>query len=57
MRIDAERAKTHPNPKLASVDLKPGMTATVDICTGQRSVLQYLAKPVYKAFGGALNER
>ena len=57
VRIDAERAKTHPNPKLASVALKPGMTATVDIRTGNRSVLKYLAKPVYKAFGGAMNER
>jgi adhesin transport system membrane fusion protein len=57
VRLDAERAKTHPNPKLASVALKPGMTATVDIRTGQRSVLKYLAKPVYKAFSGAMNER
>lgn len=57
VRIDAERAKTHPNPKLASVALKPGMTATVDIRTGNRSVLKYLAKPVYKAFSGAFNER
>ena len=37
--------------------LKPGMTATVDIRTGRRSVLKYLAKPVYKAFAGAMNER
>ena len=37
--------------------LKPGMTAMVDIRTGQRSVLKYLAKPVYVAFAGALNER
>ena len=29
VRLDAERAKTHPNPKLANVALKPGMTATV----------------------------
>jgi len=33
------------------------MTASVDIKTGQRSVLKYLVKPVYKAFGGAMNER
>lgn len=45
------------NPKLASVVIKPGMTATVDVRTSSRSILQYLAKPVYKAFGGALNER
>jgi adhesin transport system membrane fusion protein len=38
-------------------DLKPGMTATLDIRTRSRSVLQYLAKPVQKAFSGALHER
>jgi adhesin transport system membrane fusion protein len=57
VRLDAERAKTHPNPKLSAAVLKPGMTATVDVRTGRRSVLEYLAKPVYKAFGGALTER
>jgi len=57
VRLDAEQARAQPNPKLADVTLKPGMTATVDIRTGQRSVLKYLAKPVYKAFAGALNER
>jgi adhesin transport system membrane fusion protein len=57
VRLDTERAKTHPNPMLANVALKPGMTATVDIRTGLRSVLKYLAKPVYKAFSGAMNER
>ncbi|MEN9996395.1 MAG: Type secretion system rane fusion protein PrsE [Pseudomonadota bacterium] len=38
-------------------ELKPGMTATLDIRTHSRSVLQYLAKPVQKAFSGALHER
>ena len=45
------------NPKLADVILKPGLTATVDIRTNARSVLKYLAKPLFKAFGGAMNER
>jgi adhesin transport system membrane fusion protein len=45
------------NPRLAAVALKPGMTATVDLRTASRSVMQYLAKPVFKAFSGALNER
>jgi len=45
------------NAKLADVVLKPGMTATVDIFTNRRTVLEYLAKPVFKAFGGAMNER
>lgn len=45
------------NPKLSRADLKPGMTATVDIQTGSRSVLTYLMKPITKAFQGAASER
>lgn len=45
------------NPKLAGVEIKAGMTAGVDIQTGRRTVLQYLMKPIAKAFGGALTER
>jgi adhesin transport system membrane fusion protein len=45
------------NPKLSRSDLKPGMAATVDIQTGSRSVLTYLAKPISKAFQGAGSER
>ena len=57
VRIDVEGARMHPNTKLANVALKPGMTATVDIRIARRSVLKYLAKPIYKAFSGAMNER
>jgi adhesin transport system membrane fusion protein len=57
VRVDAARDRREPNQKLGSMVLKPGMTATVDIRTGNRSVLQYLAKPIYKAFAGAMNER
>ena len=53
--LSAVDAKAH--PKLTLAMLKPGMTATVDIKTGSRSVLKYLLKPVYKAFSGALNEK
>mgnify|MGYP003342662935 FL=1 len=45
------------NPKLSTAMLKAGMTATVDLKTGGRSVLKYLIKPIYKAFGGALTEK
>lgn len=55
VRISPEAAAR--NPKLAALDLRPGMTASVDIRTGQRSVLTYLIKPLARAFGGALNER
>lgn len=55
VRISPEAAIR--NPKLATLDLRPGMTASVDIRTGQRSVLTYLIKPLARAFGGAMNER
>lgn len=32
-----------------SLPIMPGMTATVDIRSGQKSILQYLLKPVFKA--------
>jgi adhesin transport system membrane fusion protein len=54
-KLDPQQTKD--NPKLASVTLKPGMTATIDIRTDSRSVLQYLAKPIFKSFDGAFNER
>lgn len=53
VRLDAQQA----NPMLARMALKPGMTATIDIKTRTRTVLQYLLKPVIKSFSGALNER
>lgn len=53
--LHADDAKKH--PKLTLAMLKPGMTATVDLKTGGRSVLKYLIKPIYKAFGGALSEK
>lgn len=44
-------------PQLQPIVLKPGLTATVDILTGQRSVLRYLIKPIARGFSGALSER
>ena len=43
--------------RIKSGDLKPGMTATVDIRTGSRSVMAYLFKPIHRAFAGALSEK
>jgi adhesin transport system membrane fusion protein len=51
--MDAQQA----NPKLALSELKPGMTAGVDIQTGSRSVLTYITKPISKAFRGAASQR
>lgn len=35
----------------------PGMVASVDILTGEKTVMQYLLKPFIKTLDGALNER
>ncbi len=47
----------NPHPKARELILKPGMTASLDIQTGTRSIFTYLAKPLTKAFSGALSER
>lgn len=39
------------------IDILPGMTATVEIKTGRRSVLQYLTKPIVKTMSESLGER
>ena len=45
------------NNKINAQDLKQGMTASIDIKTGKRSVLQFIAKPIVRAFSGALLEK
>ena len=47
----------NPHPKARELILKPGMTASLDIQTGTRSIFTYLAKPLVKAFSGAMTER
>ena len=39
------------------IEVRPGMTATVDIKSGDRSVLSYLLKPITKTLGSAFGER
>lgn len=38
-------------------DIKPGMNVTIDLLAGSRSVLHYIAKPIAKAFNGALGQK
>jgi adhesin transport system membrane fusion protein len=47
-------AITHRGNKLPII---PGMTASVDILTGKKTVLEYLLKPILKASQNALRER
>jgi adhesin transport system membrane fusion protein len=39
------------------LQIMPGMSATVDILTGQKTVLEYLLKPIIKAKQDAMRER
>jgi adhesin transport system membrane fusion protein len=48
---------TPSNPKAAQILVKPGMTASLDIMVGERTIMNYLLKPLVKTFSGALTER
>lgn len=48
----AEDAQVH-----QALDVIPGMTAQVDIMTGKRTVMQYLLKPVLRAWDNSMGER
>ncbi|WP_108881865.1 HlyD family type I secretion periplasmic adaptor subunit [Anderseniella sp. Alg231-50] len=47
-KLDSEKNK---------LSIFPGMVASVDVITGKKSVLQYLLKPINKAWAEALRER
>ena len=53
VRTDKSHLGNDQNPLL----IIPGMVATVDIVTGEKSVLDYLLKPVLKARAEAMRER
>ena len=39
------------------IDILPGMTANIDIRTGEKTVLSYLTKPIIKVFHESMSER
>lgn len=49
--------KDYKGEKAGDIEVRPGMTANIDIQTGKRSVLSYLIKPVTKTFTDAFGER
>lgn len=55
--IQVRTEKNHLGGDKKPLLIIPGMVATVDIITGQKSVLDYLLKPVLKARTEALRER
>jgi adhesin transport system membrane fusion protein len=46
-----------PNRPSEKIEIQPGMTANVEIQTGKNTVFRYLAKPITKTFGDAMEER
>jgi adhesin transport system membrane fusion protein len=54
VRLNANQSH---NPRAQDIVIKSGMTTSLDIRTGERTVLQYLIKPIFKAFQGAMTER
>ena len=51
------RVRTLQNALGEGMPIIPGMVADVDILTGKKTVLAYLAKPVLRAKANALTER
>jgi len=49
--------KAFKGDKASEIEVRPGMTATVDIQTGKRSVLSYLTKPLTKTLSESFGER
>jgi adhesin transport system membrane fusion protein len=46
-----------PVQRIQAKDVKAGMTASLDILTGRRSVLVFITKPIMRAFSGALGQK
>ncbi len=55
--IQLRTEKSHLGSEESPLLIIPGMVASVDIITGQKSVLSYLLKPIIRARGEALRER
>ncbi|CZH40118.1 TPA: HlyD family type I secretion periplasmic adaptor subunit [Legionella pneumophila subsp. pneumophila] len=55
--VKVRTEKNYLGTEKKTLPIIPGMQATVDILTGQKSVLQYLLKPIIKAKQSALRER
>lgn len=54
-RISLDRAYVGDDP--GRHPILPGMEVTGDIITGERTLLRYLLKPIYRAFEGGFHER
>lgn len=55
VRVSLNQQHVGRNP--AKAQLVPGMTVQADITTGNKTVLQYLLKPIYSAMAASFHER
>lgn len=55
--VSVDLRSMHPSKGKKKVELQPGMTATVEIKTGQNTVLRFLTKPITKTFSDSFSER
>jgi adhesin transport system membrane fusion protein len=56
-QIRVRTRQNHPSGRAEAVTILPGMVATVDIKTGQKTILHYLMKPIIKTKESAFRER
>ena len=56
-QIRVRTSKNHLGTEIAPLPIMPGMSATVDINTGQKTVMSYLLKPLKRATATAMTER
>ncbi|MDX6750859.1 HlyD family type I secretion periplasmic adaptor subunit [Geminicoccaceae bacterium 1502E] len=56
-RVRVRTNENHLGPAAHPLEIIPGMTAQVDVLTGEKTVLDYLLKPILKARQAALTER
>lgn len=54
VKTESPRFARRPNE---AIQLQPGMTATIEIKTGQNTVLNYLLKPIVKTMSESMGER
>ena len=55
--VDVRASSKHIDRRGENWPVKPGMVANVEIVTGQKTVFQYLTKPIHRMATMALRER
>jgi len=55
VRVKTKQSRVQRGDKI--LEVKSGMQATVDIVTGEKSIMRYILKPFVKAAGSAMRER